>query len=52
MSKSHWESHKPERSGWIRAAVLGANDDIISVASLVVGVAASGAAIGSILWTG
>ncbi len=52
MSKSHKESHKSERIGWLRAAVLGANDGIISVASLVVGIAASGASESSILLTG
>ena len=44
--------HRSGRVGWLRAAVLGANDGIISVASLVVGVAASGASRHSILLTG
>jgi len=35
------ERHKTERIGWIRAAVLGANDGLISTSSLVVGVAAA-----------
>ena len=48
----HRESHKAGRIGWLRAAVLGANDGTISVASLVVGVAAAGAPHGSILLTG
>jgi VIT1/CCC1 family predicted Fe2+/Mn2+ transporter len=52
MPKIHIESHKADRISWLRAAVLGANDGIISVASLVVGVAASGASQGSILLTG
>ena len=39
----HTERHAVERIGWLRAAVLGANDGVISVASLMVGVAASGA---------
>lgn len=39
----HIEKHYIERAGWLRAAVLGANDGIISVTSLVVGIAASGA---------
>lgn len=39
----HLERHRMERIGWLRAAVLGANDGIVSTASLVVGVAASGA---------
>ena len=46
------ESHKSGKTGWLRAAVLGANDGIISVASLVVGVAASGATAHSVLLTG
>ena len=46
------ESHRSGRTGWLRAAVLGANDGIISVASLVVGVAASGATAHSVLLTG
>jgi len=39
----HTERHRSERIGWLRAAVLGANDGIVSTASLVVGVAASNA---------
>ncbi|WP_372403213.1 VIT family protein [Acinetobacter piscicola] len=39
----HHEHHLIQRAGWLRAAVLGANDGIISVTSLVVGMAASGA---------
>lgn len=46
------EFHRAGRIGWLRAAVLGANDGTISVASLVVGVAAAGAPQGSILLTG
>lgn len=46
------ESHRAHRIGWLRAAVLGANDGTISIASLVVGVAAAGAPQGSILLTG
>jgi VIT1/CCC1 family predicted Fe2+/Mn2+ transporter len=46
------ELHRSHRTGWLRAAVLGANDGIISVASLVVGVAASGATAHSVLLTG
>ena len=45
-------SHRSGRVGWLRAAVLGANDGIISVASLVVGVGASGAPMHSVLLTG
>ena len=43
MRSRHLESHKSDRIGWLRAAVLGANDGIISIASLVVGIAASDA---------
>ena len=39
----HSERHKAHRTGWLRAAVLGANDGIVSTASLVLGVAAAGA---------
>lgn len=39
--KSHEETHLSQRIGWLRAAVLGANDGIISTASLIVGVAAA-----------
>jgi VIT1/CCC1 family predicted Fe2+/Mn2+ transporter len=39
----HSENHRSERIGWLRAAVLGANDGIVSTASLVLGVAAAGA---------
>lgn len=39
--KIHTENHAVERIGWLRAAVLGANDGIVSTASLVVGVAAA-----------
>ena len=52
MPLIHREFHKSGRMGWLRAAVLGANDGTISVASLVVGVAAAGAPQGSILLTG
>jgi VIT1/CCC1 family predicted Fe2+/Mn2+ transporter len=48
----HWERHYAERIGWLRAAVLGANDGIVSTASLVVGVAAANAARGEILIAG
>ena len=48
----HVESHRSHRVGWLRAAVLGANDGIISTASLVVGVTAAGADEKSILVTG
>lgn len=41
MPVSHWERHRTKRIGWLRAAVLGANDGILSTASLVLGVAAA-----------
>jgi vacuolar iron transporter family protein len=49
---THPERHRSERIGWLRAAVLGANDGIVSTASLVVGVAAASAAPGNVLLTG
>ncbi len=52
MPHIYKETHKTGRIGWLRAAVLGANDGTISVASLVVGVAAAGAHQRSILLTG
>lgn len=52
MPRVHREYHRASRIGWLRAAVLGANDGTISVASLVVGVAAGGAAKGSVLLAG
>ncbi len=48
----HIERHRTDRIGWLRAAVLGANDGIVSTASLMVGVAAASASQGSILLTG
>lgn len=48
----HRENHRTHRTGWLRAAVLGANDGIVSTASLVLGVAASGASTHVILVTG
>ena len=48
----HIERHRTHRIGWLRAAVLGANDGIVSTASLVVGVAASQATHGQILIAG
>lgn len=52
MARLHREYHRSDRIGWLRAAVLGANDGVISVASLVVGVAAAGAAAGDVLISG
>jgi len=48
----HKEGHFVSRIGWIRAAVLGANDGIVSTASLIVGVAASGATRANIIVAG
>lgn len=48
----HTERHRTERVGWLRAAVLGANDGIVSTASLVLGVAAAGADAKGILIAG
>ena len=52
MSRPHTESHLVERIGWLRAAVLGANDGIISTASLILGVASAAASSADILLTG
>lgn len=52
MPRSHRESHRTERIGWLRAAVLGANDGIVSTASLVVGIAASNASRSAVLVAG
>jgi VIT1/CCC1 family predicted Fe2+/Mn2+ transporter len=52
MGPRHSETHRTDRIGWLRAAVLGANDGIVSTASLVVGVAAAHAANSDILVTG
>ena len=52
MPRAHSEWHRSDRIGWLRAAVLGANDGIVSTASLVVGVAAASATTGTVLMTG
>ena len=52
MRTRHLELHYAERIGWLRAAVLGANDGIVSTASLVVGVAAAEAARGDVIVAG
>jgi VIT1/CCC1 family predicted Fe2+/Mn2+ transporter len=52
MRGRHREIHRTDRIGWLRAAVLGANDGIVSTASLVVGVAAAHAARGDVLIAG
>src|SRR5512141_1049830 len=49
---AHGERHRSERIGWLRAAVLGANDGIVSTASLIVGIAAAEASPHSILLAG
>ena len=49
---SHHEAHRAHRIGWLRAAVLGANDGIVSTASLIVGVASAGVAQENILLAG
>jgi vacuolar iron transporter family protein len=52
MGRIHKERHRTERIGWLRAGVLGANDGIVSTASLVLGVAAAQADRGNILIAG
>lgn len=49
---THPESHLVSRIGWLRAAVLGANDGIVSTASLIVGVAAASAVTSEVLVAG
>src|SRR6187401_3537079 len=51
-SGRHRERHKTDRVGWLRAAVLGANDGIVSTASLIVGVAAAASAHSEVLLAG
>jgi VIT1/CCC1 family predicted Fe2+/Mn2+ transporter len=46
------EKHRSHRAGWLRAAVMGANDGIVSTASLIIGVAAAGASTSAILLSG
>jgi len=48
----HTESHTIDRVGWLRAAVLGANDGILSTSSIIVGVAASSAGQGAVITAG
>lgn len=50
--RRHLERHRTERIGWLRAAVLGANDGIVSTASLLLGVAAAQAARSDVLIAG
>lgn len=52
MPRSHKETHLVRRIGWLRAAVLGANDGIISTASLIIGVASAAAAKPDVLLAG
>ena len=52
MSRLHTENHLINRVGWLRAAVLGANDGIISTASLMVGVATAASSSSEVLLTG
>ena len=49
---SHHEVHRSHRTGWLRAAVLGANDGIVSTASLIIGVAAASSTQENILLAG
>jgi VIT1/CCC1 family predicted Fe2+/Mn2+ transporter len=52
MRRAHHERHRTEDLGWLRAAVLGANDGIVSTASLIIGVAAAGGSRASLLLAG
>jgi vacuolar iron transporter family protein len=52
MPRIHREQHRSERIGWLRAAVLGANDGIVSTASLVMGIAAANSRRSEILLAG
>src|SRR6184192_3161810 len=52
MRTRHLERHRTERVGWLRAAVLGANDGVLSTASLIVGVAAAEASRNAVLVAG
>ena len=52
MPRRHLERHRADRIGWLRAAVLGANDGLVSTASLMVGVAAANATASALLTTG
>ncbi|MET0988780.1 MAG: VIT family protein [Steroidobacteraceae bacterium] len=52
MPPRHRERHRTDRTGWLRAAVLGANDGIVSTASLIMGVAAAGATRGAVVTAG
>ncbi len=52
FTRRHAETHNSDRIGWLRAAVLGANDGIVSTASLLIGVAAAGATHNTLMVTG
>ena len=52
MTARHRERHRTDRIGWLRAAVLGANDGIVSTASLVLGVAAAGGTHSNVMVAG
>lgn len=52
MPRRHTERHRSDRIGWLRAAVLGANDGIVSTASLLVGMAAARASHDTLIVTG
>lgn len=52
LAKSHHETHRIDRIGWLRAAVLGANDGLISTSSLLVGVAGANAQPATLMMTG
>ena len=52
MPRHHLERHRADRIGWLRAAVLGANDGLVSTASLMVGVAAANVSASALLTTG
>lgn len=52
MRALHAERHRTTRTGWLRAVVLGANDGLVSVSSLVVGIAASGTGRAQVLLAG
>ncbi len=52
MSNFHHERHRNAHVGWLRAAVLGANDGLISTSALLVGIASAGASTNTLLMTG
>lgn len=52
MARRHTERHRTDNMGWLRAAVLGANDGIVSTASLVLGVAAANATHANVMVAG